>query len=361
MPRPDFSLVWGADNAPFTAIEASDYTAGWVFRTGAPPRRVNFDYFQNLSDQRTAWLGEQMLLAVGHEWQDDVSYDAYAVVRSPVNGQLYRSLVGSNLNNEPSVSGSQWALGVADSADLINAPIATVAAAGAIDLTAGAPGTSQLAVSGTGVSINGFTVAANRAFLAKFTGANTLVNGAALVTNTGANIVTAAGDSCWMRATAADTVEILSYVRAAALPVFIAREERATGVAGPNSVIGVQVRQLNTVATNTIAGASLGSNQVTLPAGTYDIEASAPFYNGDRHRAYLYNVTDSANAILGTSENSGGAFTTRTVVTGRITITAPKVFELRHYTQNIATSGMGDPVVDGFTEVYAELKAERVG
>jgi hypothetical protein len=118
MPRPDFSLVWGADNAPFTAIEASDYTAGWVFRTGAPPRRVNFDYFQNLSDQRTAWLGEQMLLAVGHEWQDDVSYDAYAVVRSPVNGQLYRSLVGSNLNNEPSVSGSQWALGVVESGNL---------------------------------------------------------------------------------------------------------------------------------------------------------------------------------------------------------------------------------------------------
>lgn len=110
--RPDFSLIWGADNAPFTPIEASDYTAGWVFRTGAPPRRVNFDYFQNLSDQRTAWLGEQMLLAVGHEWQDDVTYGTYAVTRSPVNGQLYRSLVGGNLGNEPSVSGSQWALGL---------------------------------------------------------------------------------------------------------------------------------------------------------------------------------------------------------------------------------------------------------
>lgn len=115
--RPDFSLIWGADNAPFTPIEASDYTAGWVFRTGAPPRRVNFDYFQNLSDQRTAWLGEQMLLAVGHEWQNDVTYNAYAIVRSPVNGQLYRSLVGGNLNNEPSVSGSQWALGVANIQD----------------------------------------------------------------------------------------------------------------------------------------------------------------------------------------------------------------------------------------------------
>lgn len=213
--RPDFSLIWGADNAPFTPIEASDYTAGWVFRTGAPPRRVNFDYFQNLSDQRTAWLGEQMLLAVGHEWQDDVTYDAYAITRSPVDGQLYRSLVGSNLNNEPSVSGSQWALGVADSVDFLNAPIATVAAASTIDLTAGAPGTSQIAISGTGVSINGFTVATDRFFVVTFAGANTLVNSASLVTRSGANITTASGDSCLMRATAANTVEILTYKKGA--------------------------------------------------------------------------------------------------------------------------------------------------
>lgn len=111
MARPDFSNVWGSTNAPFTAISETDYKAGWAFRTGAPPRRVNFDYLQNLSDLRHKWLVEQMLLAVGHVWQADISYDAYAVVRSPINGQLYRSLVGSNLNNEPSVSGSQWALG----------------------------------------------------------------------------------------------------------------------------------------------------------------------------------------------------------------------------------------------------------
>lgn len=117
MSRPDFSRIWGSDNAPFTPIEASDYAAGWVFRTGAPPRRVNFDYFQNLSDQRSAWLGEQMLLTVGHEWQDDVTYDAYAITRSPVDGQIYRSLVGSNLNNEPSVSVAQWALGLASVPD----------------------------------------------------------------------------------------------------------------------------------------------------------------------------------------------------------------------------------------------------
>lgn len=64
--RPDFTKIWGADNAPFTTIEASDYAAGWVFRTGAPPRRVNFDYAMNLQDERSVWLSEQVdLLQAG--------------------------------------------------------------------------------------------------------------------------------------------------------------------------------------------------------------------------------------------------------------------------------------------------------
>jgi len=94
--------------------------------------------------------------------------------------------------------------------DFLNKAVATVAASGTIDLTTGAPDTSQLAISGTGVTINGFTVAANRFFVVKMTGAtNTLVNSASLITGRGANIPVAAGDSFLMRSTAANTVEIL--------------------------------------------------------------------------------------------------------------------------------------------------------
>lgn len=94
--------------------------------------------------------------------------------------------------------------------DLLNAPIVTVAAAGTIDLTTGAPDTSQLTISGTGVNINEFTVAANRFFVVKMTGAsNTLVNSASLVTGRGTNIPVVAGDCFLMRSTAANTVEIV--------------------------------------------------------------------------------------------------------------------------------------------------------
>lgn len=115
MSRPDFTLTWAGSRLSIPAISAGNYAAGWDTYLGPlPPLGDDHDYVMNLQDRRAVWLGEQMLLAVGHEWQADVSYNAFAVVRSPVNGQLYRSLVGSNLNNEPSVSGSQWALGVTD-------------------------------------------------------------------------------------------------------------------------------------------------------------------------------------------------------------------------------------------------------
>lgn len=116
------------------------------------------------------------------------------------------------LQYDAAIGGGSWVNLLSTGADTLNAPIATVAAASTVNLTAGAPSTSQVVISGTGVTINNFTVAANRAFLWRFSGANTLVNSASIVTNTGKNIFTSAGDSCWVRSTAANTVEILCYM-----------------------------------------------------------------------------------------------------------------------------------------------------
>jgi hypothetical protein len=113
MSRPDFTLTWAASRPSIPPISAGNYAAGWDTYLGPlPPLGDDHDYVMNLQDKRAVWLGGQMLKAVGHEWQSDVTYDAFAVVRSPVNGQLYRSLVASNIGNEPSVSGAQWAIGV---------------------------------------------------------------------------------------------------------------------------------------------------------------------------------------------------------------------------------------------------------
>jgi hypothetical protein len=257
MSRPDFSRVWGSNNAPFTPIEASDYAAGWVFRTGAPPRRVNFDYFQNLSDTRHEWLGEQMLLAVGHEWQPDVTYNQHAVTRSPVNGQLYRSLAAGNIGNEPSVSGAKWALGFANTSDFLNTLRVNVASASTVNLTTSAPNTRHINITGT-TTIDSFTVAAGQVYFVRFADKLTLTSSAGIGTNRGASVEVAAGDTCIIRANAANSVEVMC-------GNFLS--EAAVGTRGQTWQDVTSSRVAGTVYTNTTGRPIVAS--VTITSGNY--------------------------------------------------------------------------------------------
>lgn len=142
------------------------------------------------------------------------------------------------------------------------------------------------------------------------------------------------------------------------------RDEKAAGTGG-NAVIGTQTRILNTVVVNTIPGASLAGNVITLPAGDYDVDAYAPT-GTSAHRSHLYNVTDAAVAILGTSENSTTTGTndltiTGSIVRGRISIAGAKNFELRTWCSENRTNGFGAPVSDGAgAEVFAVVSIRKV-
>lgn len=140
------------------------------------------------------------------------------------------------------------------------------------------------------------------------------------------------------------------------------QDQKAQGTAGGTSVNG-GTRDLNTILTNEISGSSLASNQITLPAGTYYIEASVPAFFSNNHKAFLFNVTDSGNQIHGTCEYapSTNATLSRSLITGRFTIVSSKVFEIRH---TIATTRVGD----GFgiaagtgVEVYTDVRIWKVG
>lgn len=162
-------------------------------------------------------------------------------------------------------------------------------------------------------------------------------------------------------------VSWLLYGSASALKkkCMIAHEEQAGGVPAGDSVAGVNVRALNTVISNTITGASLGSSRITLPAGSYSVEASAPGM-GNGHKLYLYNVTDSATSILGTAENSLSATDTanpvwtRSFCKGIITLTAQKVFELRHYFVEPCANGLGNDITTTQNAVYSQIILEKV-
>jgi len=143
------------------------------------------------------------------------------------------------------------------------------------------------------------------------------------------------------------------------------QDQKPSGTQGGSSTAATQnVRTLNTVVTNTISGASLSSNQITLPAGTFEVWASASCYTVGRHKIRLYNITDSATAAVGESmfaENTNLVNNYSRINGDRFTIAASKTFRLEHYTQNgILSNGLGFSVTSGDVEIYANVRIVKV-
>jgi hypothetical protein len=146
---------------------------------------------------------------------------------------------------------------------------------------------------------------------------------------------------------------VLPFVQPLGTGYMIVIDEKANGTNGGNSVAGTQTRTLNTVKTNNITDAFLAANQITLPAGTYRITASAPASTVGRHKAWLQNMTDAAIAIDGTAEFSNVAVQSRAIVKGKITIASVKAFEIQHFTSLIVASGLGiETGLAGHVETY---------
>ena len=105
-----------------------------------------------------------------------------------------------------------------------------------------------------------------------------------------------------------------------------------------------RTRDLNTEIFDPDNIVSISSNQFTLQAGNYFIEASAPAYHVDRHQAALYDITADNFHTVGTNEYAKGDAGTgsRSIVTARVTISSANVYEIRHRCQTtFATYGGG--------------------
>lgn len=139
------------------------------------------------------------------------------------------------------------------------------------------------------------------------------------------------------------------------------RHQESSGTAGGASVAGTNnVRKITTtVGSNEIVGASVDSvsNQVTLPAGTYDIKISAATYGGvGLNKLRLFNYSDSTYDLegLGCSTSNSPA-----ELQGSLVLASSKTFEIRHFTQSaVATNGLGAAVSQG-AEVYMDAIFRR--
>ena len=125
----------------------------------------------------------------------------------------------------------------------------------------------------------------------------------------------------------------------------VIEDQKGAGANGGTFTSGAwRTRDLNTEIFDPDNIVSISSNQFTLQAGNYFIEASAPAYHVDRHQAALYDITADNFHSLGTNEYAKGDAGTgsRSIVTARVTISSANVYEIRHRCQTtFATYGFG--------------------
>ena len=138
-------------------------------------------------------------------------------------------------------------------------------------------------------------------------------------------------------------------------------ETQATNTAGGASLAATWItRTLNTIATgNSISGATLASNQITLPSGQYYISATAPAFAINGHRLRVWNVSDGVIVpnLLGPGEYASSD-QSRALVNGRFTFASTKSIRIDHYTQSArVTNGLGVQVnATGFSEIYTVVE-----
>lgn len=155
------------------------------------------------------------------------------------------------------------------------------------------------------------------------------------------------------------------------LSTFVVQDQKSSGTAGGDAATSAWTTAvLNTSVTNTIDGASLASNKITLPAGTYLIDATKSFTMTKLSRL-RFKTADSNDIIrygnsayIGDYDSNsdgrtetGGVLTVKTVVT----IAATTDFILQYHVSEtpsggFANHGLGSPTsLGGTAEVYATV------
>jgi len=259
-----------------TAYPAAPGTQKWLVRAGSANATTTPTFTPNsgVLAPKTIVKGNNLALAAGDiagagHWLELV-YDATLdkwVLQNPANG-----IAASNL------------------VDTLRVDIASAAT---VNLTTGAASTRNINITGT-TSISAFTVAAGLLYFARFAASLTLTNGANIVTQTGANIVTQAGDTCILRATAANTVEVVSYVPAILnqqTTRSMVRLNTAKGYGSTNTCI---LRFLNTVSNQ---GADVTYADSATLGGSFTINAPGVY-------AVVFTWASTTSAVFGLSLNS---------------------------------------------------------
>lgn len=142
-------------------------------------------------------------------------------------------------------------------------------------------------------------------------------------------------------------------------------DQKSAGSEGGGFTSGAwRTRDLNTEISDADGIVSISSNQFTLAAGTYLVNASAPAHKVNGHQIRLYNTTDSSTVAFGTTEiaHASDNCGNRSFVSARFTISGSKVYEIQHRCATTrATDGymrthtnLGEGELFTLVEIYKE-------
>jgi hypothetical protein len=137
------------------------------------------------------------------------------------------------------------------------------------------------------------------------------------------------------------------------------RDEKSSGTTGGTFTTGAwQTRDLNTEVTDAGGHASISSNQITLAAGTYQCRIACPAYAVNTNQARLYDITNSAELVLGQNTYGTTGNGSTALVVGEFTLAGSTVVEVQHrcsYTGSYGVAGSWG------TEVYTVAEFWKVG
>jgi Phage T7 tail fibre protein len=114
-------------------------------------------------------------------------------------------------------------------------------------------------------------------------------------------------------------------------PALIVRDQKASGTNGGTFTSGAwRTRDLNTILTNTIPGAGLSANQITLPPGTYGIDAFATSYDVGINRIRIKSITGTAVDQVGPTIGGTSAAAFQALLSSGFVLASTTSLELQH-------------------------------